>query len=211
MEELKRRLEGKGAWDAQVEAEVRALWKYGLAPITDEKLRRTVERFLLIVPVTFFTGYASRSGTHHTPWQNGRCGTLRSIVESCVILPDMARYDPALLDENKHPVVYFVDAALAATIISDVWKKEDEGDVHHGPQHGRVAAEHWRAFAAAEGLDRTLAEDIAHACHWHFGIYAPDWTPETVLSPVAQLVHRCDYVTAQGSFALIYEGKKVID
>ncbi len=199
-----------GLWDARLEAEVSALWKYGVTRIGDERLRATVARFLCVVPRIFFTDHASRSGRFHPPWQNGRHGTLRSIVESCVVLPGMARHVAEILDDRMEPDPRALDVALAATIISDVWKKEDEGDVHYGPEHGRIAAEKWRRYALAEGLDPRLAEEVADACFWHFGIYTPEWTRGTVLTPVARLVNVCDVATSLPDLRLIYEGRAVV-
>ena len=61
-------------------------------------LRGAVEGFLCVVPLVFFTDTASRSGRLHPPWQCRRHGTLRSIVESCVLLPGWARHVQELLD-----------------------------------------------------------------------------------------------------------------
>lgn len=208
MEHLQQRL--ANVWDAKLEAELIALWKYGVNRIEDERLRATVARFLCVVPRIFFTDHASRSGRFHPAWQNGRHGTLRSIIESCVILPPMARHVSEILNDRMEPDPRAVDVALAATIISDVWKKEDEGDIHHGDGHGRVAAEKWQAFARAEGLDPELAHGVADACFWHFGIYTPEWNRGTVLSPVARLVNACDVATSFAELSLVYEGKPVV-
>ncbi len=210
LEQLQDRLSKAGMWDTQLESELAALWKYGVLRIQDERLREVVARFLCIVPRIFFIDHASRSGRFHPSWQNGRHGTLRSIVESCVILPAMARHIPQILDNEMNPSTRAVDVALAATIISDVWKKEDEGDVHHGAEHGRVAAEHWRRFAAEQGLDPERIEAVYDGCFWHFGLYTPEWKRGTVLTPIAQLVNNCDVSTSLSELNLIYTGKPVI-
>lgn len=211
MDELKARLTEAGLWYAELEAEIKALYKYGINCIKDEKLRDTVWQFLCIVPVRFFIDPASRSGRFHPPWQLGRHGRLRSIVESCVLLPALAQYIPEILDGNFVPNNHALDIAFAATIISDTWINEDQGDIHHGPDHGRVAAEHWRAFALTRGLYYLTVEEVAEGAAWHYGIYTPDWTPEHTFSPVAYLVHLCDAITAQRALALIYDGKAVVE
>lgn len=210
MDALRERLTRAGAWDARLESELNALWKYGVERIQHAALKRTISDFLCIVPVVFFTDHASRSGRFHPRWQNERHGTLRSIIESCVLVPPMAQYVPELLDASMKPDPHAVDVALAATIVSDTWKKEDAGDVHHGKEHGRVAAEHWRAFALAAGLDPVLVEEVATGVHWHYGPYTPGWTRDSRLPPVAWLVHLCDAFTAQPDLAVIYENKAVI-
>ncbi len=210
MKELSERLAEAGLMDDVMRAELLALWKYGVDPIGDEHLRRTVERFLCIVPLAFFTDIASKSGRFHPPWQNKRHGTLRSIIESCVELPEWARHIPEILDDSMNPDPHAVDLAFAATIISDVWKKEDIGDVHYGPEHGRIAAERWRPFALAEGLDPAVVEQIADASVWHMGLYSPGWNRQTVFTPVARLVNIPDIATSLPSLALIYEGKTVV-
>lgn len=172
MKTLRRRLKKAGILDARLRAEINALERHGTACITNPALRSAVEEFLCVVPLAFFTDTASRSGRLHPPWQCGRHGTLRSIVESCVLLPGWARHVPDILDANKNPDPRAVELAMAATIVSDTWKKEDAGDVHYGAQHGRVAAEHWLPFALARGVDRDVAESVAEASVWHMGVYA---------------------------------------
>ncbi len=210
MEELQRRLEKAGIWDFALEMEIRALWKYGIEPIGDERLREAIARFLGIVPQEFYTGAASRSGRFHPPWQRKRHGTLRSIVESCAVLPGWARHVPGILDERKEPDARAVDIALAATIVSDVWKKEDAGDVHHKDQHGRIAAEHWTPFARRCRLDGPTIDLVAEASVWHMGVYAPDWTPATRLPLVARLVNLADVATSLSQLEIVYDGKTVI-
>ncbi len=210
MKALQERLEKVGVWDTKLESELKALWKYGIERIGDQALREAVSSFLCIVPIIFYTDHASRSGRMHPYWQNGRHGTLRSIVESCVLVPDLARYIPEMLDATLTPDPRAVDVALAATIISDTWKKEDVGDVHYGPDHGRVAAAAWRKFALAKKLDAALIEEVAEGSVWHYGVYTPGWTRDTKLPSVAWLVHLCDAFTAQRSLAVIYQGKAVI-
>mgnify|MGYP006919667195 CR=1 FL=1 len=210
MEELQRHLEKAGTWNAGLEWRVRALWKYGIEPISDPKLRETIENFLLFVPLAFYTDHASRSGNFHPPWQNVAHGTFLSIVESCVLLPGWARHIPEILDAEKNPSQRAIDLGLAATIVSDSWKKEDVGDKHHGPDHGRVAAEHWAPFALADGLDRRTTMEIADASVMHMGVYAPDWKPGTKLSPLAHLVNLPDVATSLPQLHLLYRNATVI-
>lgn len=210
MKHLQTRLEEAGVWDERLGLEIAALWKYGVDAIGDEELRAAVGDFLCVVPKIFFTDHASRSGRFHPPWQNGRHGTLRSIIESCVVLPGFARHVPEILDERMEPDPRALDVALAATIVSDVWKKEDAGDIHYGAAHGRVAAERWTAFATARGLDPRVVRDVADGSFWHFGVYTPEWTRGTALSPVARLVNVCDVATSLSQLALVYDGKAVI-
>ncbi|MDO8571956.1 MAG: hypothetical protein Q7R79_04725 [bacterium] len=207
---MQNRLMDAGVLDQKLQSELDALWKYGVSRIQDTALRETIEGFLCIVPVIFFIGPASRSGHLHPPWQHGRYGTLRSIIESCVLVPAMAHYIPELLDEDLQPDPYAIDIALGATIISDTWKKEDFGDIHYGPEHGRVAAKKWRKFAADAELHFQIIEDVAQGSIWHYGVYTPGWKPDTPLSGIAKLVNLCDAITAQPALALIYEGKVVI-
>lgn len=210
MKDLQKRLEGAGIWDATLENELKALWKYGIDRIGNAELRETVSDFLLIVPVIFYTDRASRSGRFHPFWQNGRHGTLRSIIESCALVPPMAQYIPELLDEKLIPDPAAIDIALAATIISDTWKKEDVGDVHHGAAHGRIAAEQWRKFASGRGLSPAVIEEVAMGSFWHYGVHTPEWHPGITIPPTAWLVHLCDAFTAQTVLADIYENKTVI-
>lgn len=210
MEKLRQRLTEAGIWDVKLENEVKALWKYGVDRIGDARLRQAVAGFLGIVPKVFFTGPASRSGRFHPPWQNGRHGTLRSIVESCVLVPGMAMYIPEILDAALRPDPHAVDVAMAATIVSDTWKKEDVGDTHYGAEHGLVAAEAWRKFAAGSGLEPAVVEEVAQGSIWHYGIYTPGWTPGTPLAPIARLVNLCDAFTARPELAVIYDDKTVI-
>ncbi|MDP3963349.1 MAG: hypothetical protein Q8Q39_02525 [bacterium] len=210
MQALQARLQEAGIWDEKLESEVKALWKYGIERIGNEALRDAVASFLCFVPLKFFTDHASRSGRFHPHWQNERHGTLRSIIESCVLVPPMAQYVPQLLDADLKPDQGAIDIALAATIISDTWKKEDIGDVHHGSAHGRVAAMHWIKFAHAQKLDPEIADAVAIGSIWHYGVYTPGWNPEMEIPPIAWLVHLCDAFTAQPTLATIYENKTVI-
>lgn len=211
MDKLKERLQNDGIWDDKLEAEIKALYKYGINCIRDGTLRDAVEGFLCTVPAIFFTDHASRSGRFHPPWQNGRHGTLRSIIESCVLVPPMARYIPELVDEKFKVDTHAIDVALAATIISDTYKKADKGDIHYGPDHGRVAAEAWRAFALSRGFDPAVVEEVVDGSIWHYGIYTPGFVHGTPLSPVSRLVHLCDAFTAQKELALIYQAKTVVE
>lgn len=210
MKHLQERLAHAGVLDPILQSELNALWKYGVNRIQDTTLRKTIKEFLCIVPVIFFIDQASRSGRFHPFWQNGRHGTLRSIIESCVLVPAMAQYIPEIIDVDLKPDQHAIDVALAATIISDTWKKEDVGDIHYGPEHGRVAAEVWRTFAKKGGLDSTVIEEVAEGSIWHYGVYTPGWKHGVVLSPIAQLVHLCDAFTAQPALAYIYDGKPTI-
>jgi hypothetical protein len=157
-----------------MEQEVTALWGYGVERIQDPDLRRAIAQFLCVVPVNFFLTPASKNGNMHPRWQLGRHGTLRSIIESCVLLPGLARYIPEILDAEHKLSALAVDIALAATLVTDSWKKEDQGDVHYGSAHGRVAAEAWRKFATFQDLDPETVEKVAEASIWHLGVYAPD-------------------------------------
>lgn len=210
MKYLQERLTNAGILDLILQNELDALWKYGVNRIQDSALRKAIEGFLCIVPLIFFVDPASRSGRFHPSWQHGRHGTLRSIIESCVLVPAMARYIPEIIDVDLKPDQHAIDVALAATIISDTWKKEDVGDVHYGPQHGHVAAKAWRTFAEKDGLDSVVIEEVADGSIWHYGVYTPGWKHGVVLSPVAQLVHLCDAFTAQPVLARIYEGKAIV-
>ena len=210
LETLIYRLKKSGIWNADLEWRVRALWKYGIEPISDPRLRSTIEGFLLLVPLAFFTDHASRSGNFHPPWQNVAHGTFLSIVESCVLLPGWARHVPEILDAGKNPSQRAIDLGLAATIVSDCWKKEDYGDIHHGTDHGRVAAEHWVRFATSAGLDRDTIERVAEASVMHMGVYAPDWKQGTKLSPIAALVNLPDVATSLPQLRLIYRNATVI-
>ena len=210
MEALIYRLKKAGIWSRALAWRVRALWKYGVEPISDPKLRSTLEEFLLVVPFAFYTQPASHSGRFHPPWQNVAHGTFRSIVESCIILPDWARHVPEILDAQKNPSQRAIDLALAATIISDCWKMEDYDDIHYGSDHGRAAAKRWIPFALAAGLDRRTTMEVADASIMHMGVYAPDWTTRTKLSPIARLVNIPDVATSIPSLKLIYRGKTVI-
>lgn len=211
MRNLQNRLEQAGVWNEQMERELAALWKYGVAAIADQELRDAIAGFLSTVPVIFFTDHASRSGHMHPRWQLGRHGRIRSIIESCVLLPGLARHIPEILDSARNPNQYAIDIALAATLISDTWVKEDVGDVHHGSAHGRVAADAWRSFTSCSGLPADVVDHVAHGSIWHLGLYAPDWKPGIALSPIARLVNLCDVITAQPALATIYEGKIVVE
>ncbi len=210
MEELQRRLKKAGIWNRALAWRVSALWKYGIEPISDPKLRSTLEEFLLVVPLAFYTQPASHSGRFHPPWQNVAHGTFLSIVESCVLLPGWARHVPEILDAEKNPSQRAIDLGLAATIVSDCWKMEDHDDIHYGADHGRAAAKRWIPFALAAGLDRRTAMEVADASVMHMGVYAPDWTTRTKLSPIARLVNLPDVATSLPQLKLIYRGKTVI-
>ncbi len=210
MKHLQERLRKAAMLDSNLQNELNALWKYGVERIKDSALRESIEKFLCIVPLIFFVDPASRTGRFHPAWQLGRHGTLRSIIESCVLVPAMAQYIPEILDIDLKPDPHVIDVALAATIISDTWKKEDVGDIHYGPEHGRVAAEAWRKSAEKDGLESRVIEEVAEGSIWHYGVYTPGWKPGVALSPITRLVNICDAFTAQPSLALIYEGKKTI-
>ena len=199
-----------GMWDEQLEMLLRALWKYGVMQIQDENLRSTVIKFLCVVPRIFYVDHASRSGNFHPWWQNGQNGTLRSIVESVILLPPQSRHIRGLLNEALEPNQHAMDVAYAATIISDTWKKEDHGDIHYGPEHGRIAAEHWRSFAHIKHLDAHVIEEVADACYWHMGLYTPGATLTTPFTPVTELVNACDVCTSHCELGVIYEPKLVI-
>ena len=52
--------------------------------------------------------------------------------------------------------------------------------------------------------------EVADASIMHMGVYAPDWTTRTKLSPIARLVNMPDVATSIPSLKLIYRGKTVI-
>ncbi len=211
MKKLAERLEKADIFSIQLEKEIDALWKYGVEKIADEKLRQAIVGFLCsAVPLVFFTDHASRSGRFHPPWQNQKHGTLRSIIESCVLLPGLAQHFPELFNEDMEPKTEALDIAFAATIISDTWKKADAYDIHYGSRHGRIAAEYWQEYATKEGIDPALIKEIAHCSVWHHGIYAPDWEPGIILSPLVRLVNLCDVVTSLTALATIYNGKIIV-
>jgi hypothetical protein len=206
---LKLRLEVVNAWNPELAALLQRLWQYGVNGIHELGLRALVDEFLQErVPVQFYLEPASHSGKHHPTWQNREHGTLLSIVESCVLVPPMAVAVPALVDRNRQPISLAVDVALAATLISDTFKVDDDGKPTKA-QHGRCAAEAWTEFALARR--RTYPEIVkraAEASFWHYGIFSPEWIEGTVFSPETQLVHIVDLATSLKALEIIYDSRK---
>lgn len=207
MQRLKERLEKAGVWTPRLESLVAALWKYGIDRIGETGLRETVIDYLVErAPLAFFTTTASQDPNAHTPWQQQVNGGLRGIVESCVLVPPMAKYVTGMLDASKQPIPLAVDVALAATIVTDTFRVDDEG-LRPGSAHGRVAAGVWKIFALSKRKTYPFIIDkVADAVFWHYGVYTPEWREGVHLSPEAWLTHLCDAFTSRRELATIFEG-----
>ncbi len=212
MERIRKRLEVAGVWGPVAEWELRAFWKHGIEAIADPALRETVAGFLADVsPVQFFTYAAGTGGKYHPVWQNRPFGMLRNTTECCAMIPKMAQYFPGIVDRERKLIPEKVDAALAATIVSDTFKFDEKGE-KTGAAHGEIAANRWREYTKERGtISGAAAHQIEEAVLWHYGIYAPQWRPGVPLSPLIQLVHLVDAFFAQKTLELLYHPKSVIE
>ena len=205
---LRPRLDAAKAWKSELIALLHQLWEHGVDRIQEPGLRMLVDEFLRErVPIAFYLEPASPSGKHHPAWQNREHGTLLSIIESCVLIPPMAVAIPELVDRDRRPIALAVDVALAATLISDTFKTDDDGQPTKA-EHGRRAATAWREFATPRRRTYPeIVERVAEASVWHYGIFSPGWTEGMTFTPETKLVHIVDLATSLKELELVYASR----
>ncbi len=211
MEKLRARMESAGVWNAEAAIRLEEFWKFGVEAIYDTGLKLGVACFLEeVAPAQFLYEGASGTGKHHPAWQNGRFGMLRNTVECCLLVPGMARYVEGMTDVEKNPIRGRIDVALAATIVSDTFKVGANGE-RTGPEHGSIAAAHWKAYASRRQLaDLDVIDDVFTAVYWHYGVYTPAWRKGVTFTPETRLVHLVDAFMAQKALERLFHPKGVI-
>lgn len=188
--------------DASLAKHLDRLWKYGLAPIQDEALRDLVIRFLAEeAPDGFYYGAATRSGKHHPRWHNGTHGILQNTCECCALIPGLAWSFPSLVDRTAKKLRQeYVDAALAATIVSDAFKWNHESE-WTDDAHLMLACGAWIRFTTGVGQPWPLVHE---GVRWHHGIYSPGGEHQ-VMSDYRMLVHLADAFFAQKVLHDLYD------
>jgi hypothetical protein len=211
MEKLRARMEGAGVWNAEAALKLEEFWKFCVEAIADSALKLCLAGFLEEeAPAQFFCEGASATGRHHPSWQNQRFGMLRNTVECCLLVPAMAQYVEGMVDADRKPIPGKVDIALAATVVSDTFKVGANGE-RTGPEHGSIAAAHWKAYASRRQLvGEDVIDDVFSAVYWHYGIYTPAWRKGVVFTPETRLVHLVDAFMAQKSLERLFHPKGVV-
>lgn len=209
--EIRKRLPSSMAWTSDLVTLLNQLWMYGIERIQEPGLRKLIEEFTLErVPIPFFLEPTSHSGKHHPSWQNKPNGTLRHIVETCVMIPMLAQTVPGMLNRDKEPIQLALDVAMAGTIISDTFKTDVTGQSTKA-NHGRVAAQAWREFALPRRRTYPeIVERVARTCEYHYGVFSPGWTDGQELEPETQLVSIVDVASSSKIMELLFDAKRNI-
>jgi hypothetical protein len=211
MKRILERLDRIGERNEGSEAELAALWKYGIEKIAHPGLREVVARFLdERAPVKFFTESATRSGRHHPYWQNRPYGIVRNTVECCLLVPVMAQsFRGMMLEDMTGTIRDSVDVALAATILSDTFKVDANGN--RRDDHPKLAADDWSAFAPTTALvPQELIDRVTLAVRHHHGIWDPELDPAAKLPDEVWLVHIIDAFFAQKELELLYLPQRTV-
>lgn len=219
MEAIKKKLEDAGLWDATVEQELKALWKYGIQRISNYGVRQSVIDFLFEeAPLSFFVNPASPSKKHHPAWQNKKAGILRNTTECCLAIDMQLASYKKFCDHEDNVLAEPRDIVIAATILSDTYKYDkeilngvemvSEGKVNKS--HGIIAAECWIKYRRRYEISGPVAHEIYLATYWHLGRWTPGWTDITKLPLLTDIVHRIDAAFADKSLELLYSPKRKI-
>jgi len=211
------KLKAMEAYTDLVGAEIAALWKHGVERVSDSELRAVLIYFLAeVAPWTFFVNPASSTGRNHPEWQGGRAGIVRNTVECCVAVDRQLQIYPDLTDNNAEAKPEARNIVLIATILSDTFKygeaeiKEISSESKIDKNHGRIAAERWRAAARRYEIRQESVDEIYEAIYWHLGRFTPGWPPGKGMSLYAAITHRIDMFFSDKSLELLYDAKRVV-
>jgi hypothetical protein len=168
-----------------------------------------------VAPWTFYVNPASSTGRNHPAWQGKRGGIVRNTVECCVGVDRQLQIYPDLTDGNFQPKPEARDIVLTATILSDTFKYGEEiievsASSKIDRNHGRIAAERWRAEARRYSLHQKTADEIYEAIYWHTGRFTPEWPPGNGMSLYAAITHQIDMVFSDNCLGLLFEAKGVV-
>lgn len=208
MQKVLERLEKQGALvEANLVNELKALWHWGIERIKNPALQQSVVEFYRQkVPWQFFVEEASASGKHHPRHHGNRAGLVRHITECCVLAPRLLIYfgfsDKQTDKRNSHAQ----DVVLAATLLSDTCKNGNPWGPKTRPDHGKISASEWLAYAFQTGVDFKTIEHVYEAVHWHYGRFTPSGEPKELkdLPPLVQIVHLLDVISSSKEIDLLY-------
>ena len=159
---------------------------------------------------------ASSTGRNHPVWQGERGGIVRNTVECCVAVDRQLQIYSDLTEKNAEVKPEARDIVLTATILSDTFKygeaeiREISPESRIDKNHGRIAAERWRATARRYQIQHETIEEIYEAIYWHTGRFTPGWPPGKGMSLYAAITHQIDMFFSDKSLELLYDAKRVV-
>ncbi|MDO8522931.1 MAG: hypothetical protein Q7S12_01425 [bacterium] len=220
MEKIKNKLEDAKLWDKIVEHELHALWKYGVERISNSAIKNSVVDFLEEeAPLGFFVNTVSRTSKHHPKWQCQKAGILRNTTECCLAAKMQLQIYKEFCDENDQVLPEPLDIVLAATILSDTFKYDNDiliskmsrEKARLNRDHGKIAANIWRdKYAKRHKIGSAVEKEIFNATYWHLGRWTNGWTTKTKLPLLSEIVHRLDMIFTDKSLELLYNPKREI-
>lgn len=210
MQALIERLQSEGVvLDDAVQSELKALWKWGIDRIEEDKLRGSVAKFYReIVPWQFFVEPSSPSGRHHPSHHNRPGGIVRHLTECC-IMADKLLVSYGFFRKIDHREVIDTtarDVVLAATVLSDACKNGYPWGPKTLSNHGEIVAELWEPLAWNGGVNANTMRQVYEAVYWHYGRFTPaPVARELQAMPVlTQIVHLLDAISSADEIGQLY-------
>lgn len=201
-----------------VTRELTALYRFGVARISDRRIQSSVISILENdAPWTFFLLPASLTGRRHPSWQGRAGGILRNTVECCVAVDRQLRVHREFTDARDCVRDLDRDVVLSATILSDIFKygmpppETPLRGIAFQPAHGKIAAELWKRTARRFHVGRSSIEKVYQAIYWHLGRWTPGWRRGTKLSLHAKVTHRIDMFFSDKNLELLYHAKHQVE
>jgi len=181
-----------------------------LNKINDEKIRKSSEIMLDMLPDYFYHIPASTSGKYHPIFSLGDGGLVRHVKVALRILEEIYR-DSAFGTYDEHTK----DLMRMALLLHDGFKAGREGSEHTCREHPLIM----RDFLLENKDKLLISEDdtkfVARLISTHMGPWVTDREGNIILEEPKtneeKIVHLCDYIASRNFLNVAFENNEVVD
>jgi putative nucleotidyltransferase with HDIG domain len=171
--------------------------------ISDKKLRKLLEGYLLSLPDQLSELGASSSGKYHSTIENGPGGLFRHCRVVCGVIRTIAEAMGQSLDSEK-----------VAAIIHDLGKYGvDATQKHTIADHPIVGAQMFREYCSKKRLDDETKEKVVKICkmvechsgRWNTNKYIPGLVMPTPVTMEQHILHWADMIASRFDFSASFD------
>lgn len=174
--------------------EKKEVFKTELNNIKDEKIRKSCETMICLLPDYFFKEEASSTGKYHPKFATGEGGLVRHVKVAVRIATELFgiyKFD----DETKDLIVF-------ALLIHDGLKKGLEESRYTKFDHplliGKYLQENKDKLELTdEQVDRIVKMDASHMGKWNTNEYSPGIILPLPKTVEEKFVHMCDFLSSK--------------
>lgn len=185
------------------------IFKTELNYIKNDRIRRSAEKFLDLLPDYFFTIAASSTGKYHPAFASGEGGLVRHSKVACYILNEIINtktFGSAFTDDQK-------DLLRFAIMVHDGFKHGVTADKYTKHEHPLICAICLRDSESVLELTKEEIEYVASAIESHMGEWNKSDYSDVVLalptSDAQKLVHLCDFLSSKKILDVKFDGNEI--